>query len=206
MGSHSVNRENTQMLEFVENLSAYDGLGNEVMVNAVSEFISNSSDYLLGYSNALDERLDAFVLEFLFDKDVNQKIKSSEIENLEKIKKFEAKMKEQESNSEPRSEVKPQVGDAETNVGVSQSDAGRIFDDVDSVNDDVTGDKTNGKSTTKTEYEPEVLLEVGPKVESDIDEEVEKYVKMLRIGIPVGAVENKMKLDNVDPIKLQPYL
>merc|ERR1712235_4557 len=216
--SHSVNRENSQMLEFVENLSAYDGLGTEVMVNAVSEFISNSSDYLFGYSNALDERLDAFdlemtkieekilFLEFLFDKDVNQKIKSSEIENLEKIKKFEAKMKEQESNSEPRSEVKPQVGDAETNVGVSQSDAGRIFDDVDSVNDDVTGDKTNGKSTTKTEYEPEVLLEVGPKVESDIDEEVEKYVKMLRIGIPVGAVENKMKLDNVDPIKLQPYL
>ena len=33
-----------------------------------------------------------------------------------------------------------------------------------------------------SEYEPEVLLEVGPKVESDIDEEVEKYVKMLRIG------------------------
>ena len=46
--------------------------------------------------------------------------------------------------------MKPQVGDAETNVGVSQSDADRIFDDVDSVNDDVTGDKTNDKSTTKT--------------------------------------------------------
>ena len=44
-------------------------------------------------------------LEFLFDKDVNQKIKSSEIENLEKIKKFEAKMKEQESNSEPRNKL-----------------------------------------------------------------------------------------------------
>ena len=74
-----------------------------------------------------------------------------------------------------------------------------------------------------------------------MDEEVEKYVKMIRIGkgssklkqlvllrsdflwtmdryrfgyrpdipgkgIPVGAVENKMKLDNVDPDKLQPYL
>ena len=25
-------------------------------------------------------------------------------------------------------------------------------------------------------------------------------------GIPIGAVENKMKLDNVDPDKLQPYL
>ena len=44
-------------------------------------------------------------LEFLFDEDVNQKIKSSEIENLEKIKKFEAKMKEQESNSEPRNKL-----------------------------------------------------------------------------------------------------
>ena len=39
-----------------------------------------------------------------------------------------------------------------------------------------------------------------------MDEEVEKYVKMIRIGIPVGAVENKMKLDNVDPAKLLPYL
>ena len=30
--SHSVNRENTQMLEFVENLSAYDGLGTEGLI------------------------------------------------------------------------------------------------------------------------------------------------------------------------------
>lgn len=42
--------------------------------------------------------------------------------------------------------------------------------------------------------------------EPEVDEEVEKYVKMIRIGIPAGAVENKMKLDNVDPAKLQPYL
>merc|ERR1711953_417568 len=205
-----------KMLEFVENLSAYDGLGSEVMVNAVSEFILNSSDYLLGYSNALDERLDAFdlemtkieekilFLEFLFDKDVNQKIKSSEIENLEKIKNFETKMKMQKSNSEPRSEVKPQVGEAETNVGVSQNDAGHVFDDVDT--DDVTSDEITSKLTTKTEHEPEVGPEVEPEVEPKMDEEVEKYVKMIRIGIPVGAVENKMKLDNVDPAKLQPYL
>ena len=53
-----------------------------------------------------------------------------------------------------------------------------------------------------SEHEPEV----GPEVESEMDEEVEKYVKMMRIGIPVGAVENKMKLDNVDPAKLLPYL
>lgn len=99
-----------------------------------------------------------------------------------------------------RSEVKPQVGEAETNVGVSQNDAGHVFDDVDT--DDVTRDDITGKSTTKTEHEPEV----GPEVESEMDEEVEKYVKMIRIGIPVGAVENKMKLDNVDPVKLQPYL
>ena len=57
-----------------------------------------------------------------------------------------------------------------------------------------------------SEHEPEVGPEVGPEVEAEIDEEVEKYVKMIRIGIPVGAVENKMKLDNVDPVKLQPYL
>ena len=44
-------------------------------------------------------------LEFLFDKDVNQKIKSSEIENLEKIKNFETKMKKQKSNSEPRNKL-----------------------------------------------------------------------------------------------------
>jgi len=48
--------------------------------------------------------------------------------------------------------------------------------------------------------------ELGPEVEPEMDGEVEKYVKMIRIGIPVGAVENKMKLDNVDHAKLQPYL
>ena len=47
-----------------------------------------------------------------------------------------------------RSEVKPQVGEAETNVGVSQNDAGHVFDDVDT--DDVTSDDITGKSTTKT--------------------------------------------------------
>ena len=48
--------------------------------------------------------------------------------------------------------------------------------------------------------------EAEPEVEPEVDEEVEKYVKMIRIGIPAGAVENKMKLDNVDPAQLQPYL
>ena len=47
-----------------------------------------------------------------------------------------------------RSEVKPQVGEAETNVGVSQNDAGHVFDYVDT--DDVTSDDITGKSTTKT--------------------------------------------------------
>ena len=47
-----------------------------------------------------------------------------------------------------RSEVKPQVGEAETNVGVSQNDAGHVFDDVDT--DDVTSDDITAKSTTKT--------------------------------------------------------
>ena len=44
--------------------------------------------------------------------------------------------------------MKPQVGEAETNVGVSQNDAGHVFDDVDT--DDVTSDDITGKSTTKT--------------------------------------------------------
>ena len=44
--------------------------------------------------------------------------------------------------------MKPQVGEAETNVGVSQNDAGHVFDDVDT--DDVTSDEITGKSTTKT--------------------------------------------------------
>ena len=44
--------------------------------------------------------------------------------------------------------MKPQVGEAETNVGVSQNDAGHVFDDVDT--DDVTSDEITSKSTTKT--------------------------------------------------------
>ena len=52
-----------------------------------------------------------------------------------------------------RSEVKPQVGEAETNVGVSQSDAGHIFDDVDNGDTgDVISENTNGKSATKTGF------------------------------------------------------
>ena len=47
-----------------------------------------------------------------------------------------------------RSEVKPQVGEAETHIGVSQNDAGHVFDDVD--NDDVTSDDITAKSTTKS--------------------------------------------------------
>ena len=46
--------------------------------------------------------------------------------------------------------MKPQVGEAETNIGVSQNDAGRVFDDVDT--DDVTSDNITGKSTTKTGF------------------------------------------------------
>ena len=46
--------------------------------------------------------------------------------------------------------MKPQVGEAETNIGVSQNDAGRVFDDVDT--DDVTSENITGKSTTKTGF------------------------------------------------------
>ena len=68
-------------------------------------------EYMLNFENSWNPKKDAFdlemtkieekilFLEFLFDKDVNQKIKSSEIENLEKIKNFETKMKMQKSNS-----------------------------------------------------------------------------------------------------------
>ena len=49
--------------------------------------------------------------------------------------------------------MKPQVGEAETNVGVSQSDAGHIFDDVDNGDTgDVISENTNGKSATKTGF------------------------------------------------------
>ena len=47
-------------------------------------------------------------LEFLFDKDVNQKIKSSEIENLEKIKNFENQNlfdKKEKTYLEPRNKL-----------------------------------------------------------------------------------------------------
>ena len=44
--------------------------------------------------------------------------------------------------------MKPQVGEAETNIGVSQNDAGHVFDDVDT--DDVTSDDITAKSTTKS--------------------------------------------------------
>ena len=44
--------------------------------------------------------------------------------------------------------MKPQIGEAETNIGVSQNDAGHVFDDVD--NGDVIGDDITPKSTTKT--------------------------------------------------------
>ena len=72
---------------------------------------------MLNFENSWNPKKDAFdlemtkieekilFLEFLFDKDVNQKIKSSEIENLEKIKNFETKMKKQKSNSEPRNKL-----------------------------------------------------------------------------------------------------
>ena len=74
-------------------------------------------EYMLNFENSWNPKKDAFdlemtkieekilFLEFLFDKDVNQKIKSSEIENLEKIKNFETKMKMQKSNSEPRNKL-----------------------------------------------------------------------------------------------------
>lgn len=37
----------------------------------------------------------------------------------------------------------------------------------------------------------------------EVPEEVQKYVKMVKVGVPVEAVKLKMKNDNVDPALLK---
>lgn len=38
---------------------------------------------------------------------------------------------------------------------------------------------------------------------NEVPEEVQKYIKMVKVGVPVEAVKLKMKNDNIDPALLK---
>lgn len=45
--------------------------------------------------------------------------------------------------------------------------------------------------------------EKKPEPVAEVPEEVQKYVKMVKVGVPVEAVKLKMKNDNIDPALLK---
>ena len=50
------------------------------------------------------------------------------------------------------------------------------------------------------------MLDIYSFIDDDIDIDIDKYIKMIKCGVPAQAVKNKMKQDNIDPMLLNKYV